>query len=123
MSELSPETQQILEDAYGPILAQFTLNRVPQGGAPEYIREQWIGVPLPVREQSLAQLAFGSIQYFDYLSFNQKQNDDPVSIAGIEAVHALEEAEKFEASDFWVPYMGGLFTFRGYEGELESLEK
>ncbi len=122
MSELSPETKQVLDDTYGPVLAQFTLSRVPQGGAPEHIKEQWIGVPLPVRQQSLAQLAFGAVEYFDYLSFNQRQNEDPVSVAGIEAVHALEEAEKFEAVEFWLPYMAGLFTFRGYEGELESLE-
>jgi len=123
MSELAPEIKQALDSAYGPILAQFTLQQAPQGGAPEYIKDQWIGVALPVREQSLAQLALGATQYFDYFSFNQKKNEEPVSIVGIEAVNALEDAEKFEAAEFWMPYMAGLFTFRGYEGELESLDK
>ena len=122
MSELSPEITRVLDEVYGPVLAKFTLSRIPQGGAPDFIKEQWIGVPLPVREQSLAQLAMGAVQYFDYLSFNTRQNSDPVEVAGVEAVHALEEAERFEAADFWLPYQAGLFAFRGYEGELESLE-
>ncbi len=122
MSELSPEVKQALTQTYGPVLALFTLKQVPQGGAPDFIKEQWLGVALPIREQSLAQLAIGAVQYFDFLSFNQMQNDDPVSVVGIEAVHALEEAEKFEAADFWLPYQAGLFIFRGYEGELVALE-
>ena len=122
MSELSPEIKQALTQTYGPVLARFTLKQVPQGGAPDFIKEQWLGVTLPIREQSLAQLAIGAVRYFDFLSFNQMQNDDPLSVAGIEAVHALEEAEKFEAAAFWLPYQAGLFTFRGYEGELVALD-
>lgn len=122
MSGLSPEIRAALDNVYGPVLAEFTLDQAPQGGAPIEIREQWIGITLPVRERNLARLAFGSIKYFDYLTFNTTQNDDPVSIAGIEAVDALVVAERFEAADFWLPYQAGLFTFRGHEGELKSLE-
>jgi len=122
MSELSPEIKAALDDVYGPVRAGFTLDQAPQGGAPMEIRKQWIGVTLPVREKNLARLALGSAEYFDYLTFNTAQNDDPVSIAGIEAVDALVVAERFEAADFWLPYQAGLFTFRGHEGELKSLE-
>lgn len=122
MSELSPEIKAALDDTYGPVLAEFTLNQTPQGGAPVEIREQWIGIPLPVRERNLARLALGSIECFDFLTFSTKQNDNPVSIAGIEAVDALVVAERFEAANFWLTYQAGLFTFRVYEGELKSLE-
>lgn len=122
MRNLDPSVSQELTRLYGPVLATFTLDQTPESGAPVAIREQWIGITLPVRERALAQLAFGAVEYFDYLDFNTKRNPDPVSISGFEAVDALDEAGKDEAVDFWAPYSEGLFTFRGYEGTLKSLE-
>ena len=122
MNKLPPELKAQFDQEYGPILAEFTLDQTPQGGAPLHVREQWVGTPLPVRETSIAQLAMGEVEYFDVLTFNAKRNDDPVSILGMEAIEALVGAGKIDAADFWVPYQDGLFTFRGYEGQLRSLE-
>lgn len=122
MRDLPPDVSRELTRMYGPVIATFTLDQIPEGAAPSSIREQWVGITLPVREQALAQLAFGQIEYFDFLSFNEKSNPDPVSISGYEAVDALDEHGKDEAVDFWAPHSEGLFTFRGYEGKLVSLE-
>ena len=122
MRDLPPDISRELTALYGRVLATFTLNQVPASAAPMSIREQWVGITLPVREHALAQLAFGQIKYFDFLSFNERSNPDPVSISGYEAVDALDEAGRDEAVDFWIPYSEGEFTFRGYEGKLISLE-
>lgn len=122
MRDLPPDVSLELTRLYGPILATFTLDQTPEGAAPVSIREQWVGITLPVREQALAQLAFGRIEYFDFLSFNKKSNTDPVSVSGYEAVDALDEVGKDEAVDFWAPHSEGLFKFRGYEGTLVSIE-
>lgn len=123
MTELSPEIKLALHDEYGPILAQFTIEKTPAGAAPEHIRAQWVDLALPVREVGLARLALGATEYLDYLSLSMKQNKAPVSIAGIEAVHALLEAGRDKAAEFWMPYQLGLFTFRVNEGRLEDLEQ
>ena len=122
MRDLPPDVSRELTRLYGPVLATFTLDQVPESAAPISIREQWVGITLPVRERALAKLAFGQIEYFDILSFNEKSNPDPVSISGYEAVDALDEAGRDDAVDFWAPYSEGEFTFRGYEGTLVSIE-
>lgn len=122
MRDLPPGVSRELTRLYGPVLATFTLNQTPEGAAPMSIREQWVGITLPVRESALAKLAFGQIEYFDFLGFNEKSNPDPLSISGYEAVDALDEAGRDDAVNFWAPHSEGLFTFRGYEGKLISLE-
>lgn len=120
MSKLPEHILSSLEDIYGPITLNFILTQTPQGGAPDHIKEQWIGVKLPVREQNLGRLA---TRYMDLLSGEFKENDEPIPVAGIEAVRALEEAGKDEAARFWVPYQMGMFTFRAFEGKFEALEQ
>ncbi len=123
MSNLPPEITRALDEVYGPIQAEFTLTQTPAGAAPDYIKEQWIGIPLPVREHNLGLLALGTISFHDYLSQTEAINDEPVPIAGIEAVNALQEAKMLDAARFWTPYAAGLFTFRAYEGDLAPLKE
>lgn len=123
MSTLSPEITRALDEVYGPIQAEFTLTQIPAGAAPDYIKEQWIGVPLPVRELNLGMLALGTISFHDYLSETETTNSEPIPIVGIEAVDALQQADQLEAVRFWAPYAAGLFTFRAYEGDLASLKE
>ncbi len=120
MPKLSAEILGPLEEVYGPIVINFALTQVPAGGAPDYIKEQWIGASLPVREANLGRLAS---RYFDLLSGEFKENDEPVPITGIEAIHALEEAGKYQAAEFWYPYQFGAFIFRSNEGEFQALDQ
>lgn len=122
MPQMSPKLAAALDHEYGPVAASFTINQIPEGGAPQKIREQWIGVPLPVRQ---AHIEFGSMNtasYIDFLTRTEKINRFPVRILGMEAIDALIDAEKPEAADFWRPHEFGIFIFRGYEGELKTLE-
>lgn len=120
MSSLPKEVLMTLENTYGPVVINFALTQMPQGHAPAHIKEQWLGVPLPVRQDNLGGLA---TRYYDLLSGSYKDNDDPISVAGIEAVHALQEADHLAAAEFWTPYQLGLFTFRAYEGEFQALDQ
>ena len=126
---LSPETAQQIETAYGPIKASFTVRCVPEGSAPVAIKEQWIGIELPVRAVNITRFALGALakgsgpshSYIDALSGEPKYNDWPISVYGLEAVDKLAEAGRDEAASFWLPYAAGLFTFRHYEGDLLEL--
>jgi hypothetical protein len=118
MPKLPGEILNSLENVYGPVALNFVLTQTPQGGAPDDIKEAWIGVKLPVREGNLGGLA---VRYVDLLTGELKNNDSPVPIAGIEAVHALAEAGQEAAAEFWIPYQLGLFTFRAYEGDFQAL--
>jgi len=123
MPSLSPESLEVLTDRYGPVEMEFTIKQTPKGGAPEDIKEQWIGVSLPLREANLAELIEGGqTRYLDLLTNYMKDNEQPVGIVGLEAVHALREAERDEAANFWAPYAAGLFVFRAFEGTLQKLE-
>lgn len=122
MNEVPSYVKEMLDHTHGPIMAQFTLDKIPQGAAPTYYREQWIGTALPVRKNSLAQLALGvNVEYFDFLSFESRENTDPVTIVGFEAIEALNNAGKTEAAEFWLPYQMGAFIFRAHEGQLSPV--
>jgi hypothetical protein len=109
----------ILHEQYGPVAAHFTLTQVPQSAAPEEIRQQWIDVPLPVRQAQIGRLA---VSVLDVLSGEVHDIDEPIGVVGLEAVHALWVAGKKEAAEYWTPYQLGLFVFRTYEGRLEPLK-
>lgn len=118
MSTLPHALQMPLENIYGPVVINFALTQLPAGHAPVHIKEQWLDLPLPVRRSNLGGLA---TRYYDLLSGDYKDNESPVSIAGVEAVHALAEAGRDAAAEYWEPYQLGLFTFRAYEGEFREL--
>ena len=118
MPGLPAEVLEGLDEVYVPIVIDFTITQVPEGGAPEEIRREWVGLSLPVREQNA--LGLGP-RYFDLLTGQMRDNPSSVGISGIEAVDALYRAGKIEASNFWYPYHLGLFTFRAYEGRFDHL--
>lgn len=123
MSQLSPEIEQAVAEIYGQVGAQFTITETPAGGAPAAIKEQWIGLTMPVRVANLGRGALEARHAFDVLTMQMTENDAPVSIAGIDALHALDIATKHEAVDFWAPYGLALFTFRAHEGLLVPVDQ
>ncbi|MDB5175558.1 MAG: hypothetical protein JWM81_416 [Candidatus Saccharibacteria bacterium] len=109
----------ILHEQYGPVAAHFTPTQVPESGAPEHIKQQWVDVPLPVRQSQIGRLA---VRFPDILTGEVRDIDEPIGVAGIEAVHALWVAGRQEAAEYWTRYQLGLFVFRTYEGRLEPLK-
>ena len=118
-----PKEEAIIEKIFGPVVAEFKITQTPQGGAPSEIKNQWIGVTLPVRENNVVRLENGYAEYYDYISDEVKQNDAPVCILAREAIRALIKAGKDEAADFWKQYQIDTLVFRSYEGELKFLDE
>jgi hypothetical protein len=119
MTDMSIEGvfEQELLHIYGPIVADFEVTQRPQGGAPEYIRDMWIGAVLPVRGNNLGS-PFLSKPTLDILTCKYNTIDDRVPVCGVEAVVALNSLGRVEAVQFFAPVMGGIFSFRGNEGTL-----
>jgi hypothetical protein len=122
MPNLPEDIEQGLVEVYGQVGATFIITQTPQGGAPEEIKEQWVGTTLPVRNRNLGQAALSPTVNFDYLRQQFIETDDPVSITGIDAVQALRDAGKEEAARFWEAYQLASFVFRAHEGTLEPLQ-
>ncbi len=115
---LSEEMREMITEKHGEVVANFTITEMPAGGASETIREEWVGITMPVRVAYLGGRAFEAASYFDELTQTEAVSRDPVTIVGLEAVEALEDAGKNTAADFWQPYKLGEFIFNGHEGEL-----
>jgi hypothetical protein len=130
---LSPEISTVLEKMYGPIDDRFTITQLPEGNAPENIREQWLGVSLPVRRIHAVRFMHGYIgrrmlsvaedsSFLDAISGKRPDsyNMFPVEIRGLDAIDSLQEAGKEEAAKFWKPYELAMLAFRHYEGIFEK---
>lgn len=122
MAALPQEIEAALTEVYGPVKAEFIITQTPKGGAPEDIKEQWVGVSLPVRAAHLGQTALAPTRNFDCLTQQITKNDDPVAITGIDAVHALAEAGKESAARFWDSMQMAKFIFQAHEGTLQPLD-
>jgi hypothetical protein len=118
MPNLSEQTLSALDEVYGPVVLNFTIKQTPVSGAPDHIKEQWVGIALPVRKENIARL---TTRYLDLLTGEFQENEGPVPVPGLEAVHALEEAGKAEAAQYWLPVRLGLFIFRAYEGDFSAV--
>jgi hypothetical protein len=119
---LSPALSANLEQSFGPIVAQFEISRTPAGGAPEAIRQDWIGVRLPVREQNIGRHILRAEQSFDFLTQELGTSDHPVAVCGMEAIDALFKAKRERAFQFWIPFGLGTFVFNGHEGDLKPVD-
>jgi len=76
-----PKRLRAFLDAHYPVFAQFVVEEVPSGHAPEEVRQDWVGLSLPVRAQT-------------------RQNDG-VPVLAFEAVDQLEYAGKHDAATWW----------------------
>lgn len=118
MAGLPEDIESFLDEVYGPVVATFTIEKTPQGGAPEEIRKDWLGIGLPVRAENLSARALAQTIYFDQLRGRTIENDDPVAVTGIDAVHALEQAGRESAAQFWAAAQLASLVFRAHEGKL-----
>jgi hypothetical protein len=119
MSErsLPDEFSETIERELGPVIAHFTITSTPQGGAPEEIKEQWIGVSLPVRQRLLETQ---SVHFFDILTAEFKENLEAVPVYGFDAVAALRVYGRDDAADFWADngFEFANLIFRAQEGDF-----
>jgi hypothetical protein len=115
------------------IVRWFVPNKTPNGGAPEDVREQWVGVPIPVR-RSDAESGAGIVG--DYLigasvaEIRDVKVNEPnkiVTVNAIDAIKALTVAARHDAAVWWGnwfmtrhPMMGTKLMFGAHEGDLRS---
>ena len=86
-------------------MAKILITSTPPGFAPEHIREQWIGVEIPLLGIEDPQQPLGNR--------SGTENLGGYRVLPKDAVDALEKAGKHEAVEFWAPYLGAQnFTFK-----------
>jgi hypothetical protein len=64
-------------DTHAPIFAKFVIEEVPPGFPPRHVREQWVGVALPVR---------------------MRPYPDTIPVLGFEAIDSLKQAGRMTAT-------------------------
>ncbi len=102
----------------------FFIRSVPAGGAPRYIKEGWVNVPLPCRRPrgEGPELHLGGDVDTGALDIVP----DGVSIDADDAIKALRLFDRHEAADWWQSYMDDCYgtavgeglVFRAAEGHL-----
>ncbi|MEI7689159.1 MAG: hypothetical protein WCI91_03160 [Candidatus Nomurabacteria bacterium] len=93
-------------------MARIKIVEVPPGFAPKHIREQWVGVEIPLVENPTPE-GKESFQIGN-------QNSGGYQVDGVEAVRSLIADGKLEAANFWLPYATGNFKFKKEVCELIS---
>ena len=84
-------------------MSSIRITSVPPGFAPEHIREQWVGVTIPMpsaqelAEHPVSEMRIGNDNLDGYLVFREK------------AIEALLEADKQEAALFWDDLLVGKY--------------
>lgn len=118
----SPEEQsrrQLLDKELGPVVCTFTIDQIPAGSAPDWVKREWLRLTFPVREALLSQyVELGG--YTDYLTGHERHNEQPVPVYGQEAIDTLRTAGRTEAADYWAEqgFEFASFVFRSNEGNL-----
>jgi hypothetical protein len=77
--------------------------KVPPGFAPLHIREQWIGVQMPFKNEM--DDGGGAVRI-------GIENAGGYQVLATSAIQALKDAGKDEAVDFWSPVLTGTLVFR-----------
>jgi hypothetical protein len=91
---------------------QFKILNLPEGEAPLKIREEWIGVTVPVAEVLGPRVGFG------VLTYTEVRMKNAIAISLQDAMQALCDAGKPEAADWWVRKAQGQLLFEESWGEL-----
>ncbi len=84
---------------------------VPPGFAPEHIREQWVGVTIPMLDQEMWDLILETIPRAKE-EFAEGSNGNGYLVQREVAVEALREAGKEEAANFWRTPFGPYLQFK-----------
>lgn len=98
----------------------FVPRIVPFGAAPEEIKEQWIDLPLPLRQLGDSETPNISIGHDlgNMLSMHIVEN--PAQIYAADAFKSLRLFGREIAAEFWEQYVhpSDTLTFRPYEGDF-----
>jgi hypothetical protein len=112
----------------------FIPTRIPAGGAPDAIREKWVGVMLPVREKNIDRegnkTTVGS-DVTDTSYVKLQPSSELVKVELFDAINALMvTADHGEAARWWAhhyanldPAFGTSIAFQRNEGDLYSAEE
>lgn len=105
-----------------PIQAWFVPREVPFGSAPDHIREQWVDVPLPLRQMRAdrkpkTQIGHGLNSVLDVHII-----DEAMEVYAFDAIKALTLFDRHDAATFWGRAVSPNRTliFRGGEGQVYS---
>src|SRR3954447_26266386 len=106
-----------------PVIYWFRPSTTPRGGAPLEVREQWVGIPLPVRTPRPVE---GPESYIGIDVVDRRVQHpipDGVAVAPLDAIAALEYFGRSEAASWWREMLQRRpatqsFVFRRAEGEL-----
>lgn len=79
------------------LVSSIRIIAVPSGSEPLHIREQWVGMTLPVATKK------------EYEPWAQDCDVDEYLVSRTEATNALDEAGKEEAASFWIDEPGKMF--------------
>ena len=85
-------------------MAKIKIITTPTGVAPQRIREQWIGIEIPLSENPIPKR--------NGVFNTGNSNGDGYRVNGTDAVKALIAVDKHEAADYWIPYQSGKFFFK-----------
>jgi len=104
-----------------PIRYYFAVDRLPAGEAPLEVREQWVGLALPVRHDRYVEgpepLVGRGVK-----SFTARHHSDGVIVLSPDAIDALSEAGRSGAAAYWEVHLGRLgfpaLLFNVSEGRL-----
>ena len=108
----------------GEVAAMFTIKVVPKGGAPDSVKEAWVGVSLPVRDVNLPNgLVARRKVGFDEITQSYNEINEPIPVYGLDAVMALDRAGKQPAARYWLDngFVFASLVFRGQEGTLVTI--
>lgn len=98
------------EGLYGPVVAAYTPNEVTAGEHPQFVKDAWVGVRMPIRQRHLEYVARGNA----WVEVMEAYNALVASGAGEDVLR------------YWINYLGDdqpeLFGFNTEEGEIEYLE-
>ena len=111
-----------LETEWGLVIADFTVQQVPRGFAPEDIREQWVGVRLPVRLWAVMwHMKTAYPAFIDGPTGSLIQNEQPIPVVTEDAQAVLDAAGKKDAASFWrtTTSIGPLLVFEASAGTVE----
>jgi hypothetical protein len=88
-------TKVTADDGQRRARVKFKILNLPKGEAPLEIREQWVGVTVPVAEVLGDRVGFGVFTYAEV------KMENAIAVSLPEAVQALRSADKPDAADWW----------------------
>jgi hypothetical protein len=118
----------------------FVPERTPSGSAPKTIRDQWVGVPLPVREGYAYYIEENTVGGYligaSVADPTEVRLSDPMTsvvVSAFDAFKALRLSDRQEAANWWQDWfgnrswlLGSTLVFQAGDGKIftpEEIEK